>query len=105
MRFLDLGSGVGNAAMQASLQTGCKSFGIELLPSTAQVAQLHLEHFLQRCRMWGLQPGEVDLRAGDMLANHEVDEVICVADVVLVNNEVFDDPRQSCNLPLKIMIS
>jgi [histone H3]-lysine79 N-trimethyltransferase len=89
--FLDLGSGVGNVVVQASLQAGCRSYGIELLPEPANVARNMLEHLKVRCRMWGLRFGEVELEEGNMLQSRRVDELIPKADVVLVDNKVFEE--------------
>ncbi|KAG6819626.1 hypothetical protein H0H93_010046 [Arthromyces matolae] len=88
--FLDLGSGVGNVCAQASLQTGCKSYGIEILPGPAKIAREMQEHLKIRCRMWGVRLGEIELEEGDMLKSSRVDELIPKADVVLVDNKVFD---------------
>ncbi|TFY60589.1 hypothetical protein EVJ58_g5051 [Rhodofomes roseus] len=87
--FLDLGSGVGNVVLQASLQTGCTSYGIEYMAQPAKLARSQLEQFRTRCRMWGFRMGEVELEEGDMLKSKRVDELIPKADVVLVNNRVF----------------
>ncbi|KAI0073733.1 DOT1-domain-containing protein, partial [Panus rudis PR-1116 ss-1] len=87
--FLDLGSGVGNVVCQASLETGCRSFGIEILPAPAKVARSQLEQYQIRCRMWGVQMGEVQLEESDMLKSKALDELLPKADVVLVNNKVF----------------
>ncbi|TFK76628.1 DOT1-domain-containing protein [Pluteus cervinus] len=89
--FLDLGSGVGNVVVQASLQTGCTSYGIELLKAPARVASDMREHLKVRCRMWGVRIGEVELEEGDMLKSKRVDELIAKADVVLVDNKVFEE--------------
>lgn len=93
--FLDLGSGVGNVVVQASLQTGCRSFGIELMVDPAKIAREMVEHLKVRCRMWGVQFGDVELEQGDMLKSKRVDELIAQADVVLVDNKVFEE---SCKL-------
>lgn len=93
--FLDLGSGVGNVVVQASLQAGCTSYGIELLPEPASVARDMLAHLKVRCMMWGLRFGKVELEEGNMLESRRVDELIPKADVVLVDNKVFE---QSCEL-------
>ena len=93
--FLDLGSGVGNVVVQASLQTGCRSYGIELLPAPAKVAKQMVEHLQMRCRMWGVRCGNVELEEGDMLQSRRVDELIAQADVVLVDNKVFEESRKS----------
>ncbi|KAF8624900.1 hypothetical protein AX15_005768 [Amanita polypyramis BW_CC] len=89
--FLDLGSGVGNVVVQASLQTGCKSFGIELMPAPARIAREMVEQMQIRCRMWGIGMGEVELEEGNMLTSKRVDELIPQADVILVDNKVFEE--------------
>ncbi|KDR84720.1 hypothetical protein GALMADRAFT_233024 [Galerina marginata CBS 339.88] len=89
--FLDLGSGVGNVVVQASLQTGCKSYGIELMPHPARVARDMAEQIQIRCRMWGVIVGETELEEGNMLESRRVDELISKADVVLVDNKVFEE--------------
>ncbi|KAJ7177756.1 histone methylation protein DOT1-domain-containing protein, partial [Mycena filopes] len=88
--FLDLGSGVGNVVAQASLQTGCRSYGIELNPRPASVARDMVPNFQVRCRMWGLKVGDIELEEGDMLMSPRVNELISQADVVLVDNKVFE---------------
>lgn len=92
--LVDLGSGVGNVVLQASLQTGCRSFGVELMPAPARLARRQLEAFKGRCRMWGVSMGEVELEEGDMLESKRVAELIKEADVVLVNNKVFKESRE-----------
>jgi [histone H3]-lysine79 N-trimethyltransferase len=91
--LLDLGCGVGNVCIQASLQSGCDSYGIEILPAPAKIARGQLEHFRKRVRMWGLTMGNVELEEGDMLQSTRVNELMSKADVVLVNNKVF---AESC---------
>ena len=89
--FIDLGSGVGNVVVQASLQSGCTSYGIELMPHPAKVANEVVEQIKIRCRMWGVRIGQVELEEGNMLESHRVDELISKADVVLVDNKVFEE--------------
>ncbi|KAG5646907.1 hypothetical protein DXG03_001983 [Asterophora parasitica] len=96
--FLDLGSGVGNVCAQASLQTGCRSYGIELMPGPAKIAREMKEHLAVRCRMWGVRLGEIELEEGNMLESPRVNELIPKADVVLVDNKVFE---QSLNEALR----
>ncbi|KAJ7166896.1 S-adenosyl-L-methionine-dependent methyltransferase, partial [Mycena filopes] len=96
--FLDLGSGVGNVVVQASLQTRCRSYGIELNPKPAKVARDMAANFKVRCRMWGLNVGDIELEEGDMLTSPRVNELISQADVVLVDNKVFE---QSLNEQLR----
>ena len=93
--FLDLGSGVGNVVVQASLQTGCRSYGIELMPAPARIARDMAEQMRIRCRMWGIRMGEVELEEGNMLTSKRVDELIPQADVILVDNKVFEESRLS----------
>lgn len=92
--FIDLGSGVGNTVCQASLETGCTSFGVELLNIPAAVAQTQLQQLKIRCRMWGVSLGDVELEHNDMLKSRRVDALLSKADVVLVNNKVFDEARK-----------
>ncbi|OCH88356.1 DOT1-domain-containing protein [Obba rivulosa] len=87
--FVDLGSGVGNVVLQASLQTGCKGFGVEIMSAPAKCARSQKEQLKIRCRMWGVVMGDVELEEGDMLKSSRVDELIPKADVLLVNNKVF----------------
>ncbi|KAJ7480031.1 histone-lysine N-methyltransferase, partial [Mycena galericulata] len=96
--FLDLGSGVGNVVVQASLQTGCRSYGIELNPKPAKVAKDMAANFRVRCRMWGVKVGDIELEEGDMLSSPRVNELISQADVLLVDNKVFE---QSLNEQLR----
>lgn len=87
--YLDLGSGVGQTCMQASLETQCTSFGIEreVKCHTVAIAQLH--QFKVRSTLWGLKHGSVHLRKGDFLTSTFVDELLPKTDVVLVNNLVL----------------
>jgi H3 lysine-79-specific histone-lysine N-methyltransferase len=90
--FMDLGCGVGNVLVQASLETCCRSYGIEVMPTPAEVGREQLRQMKKRCRMWGLSMGEVELEEGDMLTSRRVTELLPQADVVLVNNKVFQQP-------------
>ena len=89
--FMDLGSGVANVVVQAALQTGCKAYGIELMPQPARVARDMVEQIQIRARMWGVNIGEIELEEGDMLKSARVDELMAKADVVLVDNKVFEE--------------
>lgn len=89
--FLDLGSGVGNVVVQAALQTGCKAYGVELMPQPARVARDMVKQIQTRARMWGVRIGEMELEEGDMLKSRRVDELMAKADVVLVDNKVFEE--------------
>ena len=48
--FLDLGSGLGNVVVQASLQTGCRSYGIQPMSAPARIARDMAEQTRIRCR-------------------------------------------------------
>lgn len=98
--FLDLGSGVGNVVLQCALQTGCRAYGIEQRRDTARIAGKQLEQVRLRARMWGVSMGEVELEEGDMTSSRKVDELMGKADVVLVNNYVFSEARESISLPI-----
>lgn len=93
--FLDLGSGVGNIVVQATLQSGCRSYGIEVMNEPASIANTLKEQYEIRCRMWGIEMGEVELEKGSMLTSPKVDELLKDADVVLVDNKVFEESCQS----------
>ena len=91
--LVDLGSGVGNVLVQASLATGCSAFGVEIMAGPAALARSQLQQMRTRCRMWGLRLGDIELVEADMLSNNRVDELLSKADVVLVNNKVFQESR------------
>lgn len=95
--FIDLGSGVGNVVVQAALQTGCHAYGIELVKGPADVAREMVVQFKNRCRMWGVGCGEIEVDEGDMLESSRVGELMKEADVVLVDNKVFEE---SCKYSL-----
>lgn len=100
--FLDLGSGVGNVAVQVSLQTGCQSFGIEESPKPSQLAQSLLDQTKIRCRMWGLRMGGVELAEEDMLTSTRVEQLLPQADVILINNKVFPEDGELSRLILDL---
>lgn len=87
--FVDLGSGVGNVVLQAALEVGCESWGIEQMVNPAGLAAKQHDEFRARVRMWGLYAGRVTLLQGDFLASRDIDEALKRADVVLVNNQAF----------------
>ena len=93
--FMDLGSGVGNVVLHAALQTGCRAFGVELKGEREPLAMNQKEQMQLRCRMWGIDMGEVELMKGNMIDCPRVDELLCKADVVLVNNYIFSEKRKS----------
>ena len=87
--FVDLGSGVGNVVLQAALEIGCESWGCEIMKDATELAELQHREFKARCRLWGLLPGQVHLEKGDFMKNTEISKALQRADVVLVNNQVF----------------
>ncbi|KAG8690578.1 Nucleosomal histone H3-Lys79 methylase [Ceratobasidium sp. 423] len=89
--FVDLGSGVAHTLMQASFQSGCTSYGVELSPPAASIAKDHDREFNHRLEMWDLCCSEFKHIEGDMLESKEVVEWIRKADVILVNNFVFEE--------------
>ncbi|KAJ7148850.1 histone methylation DOT1, partial [Mycena filopes] len=98
--FLDLGSGVGNIVMQVSLQTGCRGYGIELRPPVAALAHSLLTNFLEHCGMWGLRAGQIDLEQDDICLSRRLPSLLSQADLVLVNNKAFEQPRESHSVHL-----
>lgn len=87
--FVDLGSGVGNVVLQAALEVGCDSWGVEYMDNPCELAELQAKEFPGRCQLWGLKAGKVNLLRGDFTKNDEIAKVLKVADVVLVNNQAF----------------
>jgi H3 lysine-79-specific histone-lysine N-methyltransferase len=89
--FIDLGSGVGNVVLQAALEFGCESWGCEMMVNACNLAEAQQKEFAARCRLWGLQSGEVHLERGNFLENTKIHKAMQRADVILVNNEVFQE--------------
>lgn len=87
--FVDLGSGVGNVALQAALEFGSESWGCEMMENACTLADAQKAEFAARCRLWGIAPGRVFLEKGDFLENQKIHAAMKRADVILVNNEVF----------------
>lgn len=87
--FVDLGSGVGNVALQAALEIGCESWGCETMENACNLASAQKKEFHARCMLWGIKPGKVHLEEGDFRKNTRIHEALKRADVVLVNNKAF----------------
>ncbi|PVI02968.1 DOT1-domain-containing protein [Periconia macrospinosa] len=87
--FVDLGSGVGNMVLQAALQTGAESFGIEIMEKPADYALDQASELRARAKLWNISIGPIKLLHGDFLNSPETTAVLQRADVVLVNNKVF----------------
>ena len=104
--FIDLGSGVGNVVLQAALEVGCESHGIEVMPNPCDLAELQAREFAGRTRLWGLDVGQVKLLRGDMTTHPDIPALLQRADVVLVNNQAFtpalNDKLRDMFLDLKV---
>ena len=88
--FVDLGSGIGNLLIQASLQTGCEAYGCEYMPIPSDLAEQQIIEASYRWRMWHVRGGpRVESWQGDFTTLDRVGQVIRRADVVLVNKCVF----------------
>jgi [histone H3]-lysine79 N-trimethyltransferase len=87
--FVDLGSGVGNVALQAALEIGCESWGCEMMENACNLAEAQQKEFTARCRLWGIAPGKVRLERGDFRHNKRIHDALKRADVILVNNQAF----------------
>jgi hypothetical protein len=88
--FWDLGCGAGIVVVQASLETGCRSFGVELLPCRAKIATAVVEEFKSACQLWAIHAGEVTIREGDLLSEQFWPGFIDTGDVILINNLAFE---------------
>ena len=87
--FVDLGSGVGNCALQAALETGCEAWGCEVMANPAKLAAAQATEFAARCKLWGVKPGAVHLVQADFLTDPAVASALARADVILINNQAF----------------
>lgn len=95
MKFIDLGSGVGNCALQAALEIGCESWGCEVMKTASGLAAKQKVEMIQRVQMFGINLGAVELRSADFVHNDEIHKQISEADVLLVNNYAFDGKLNS----------
>jgi [histone H3]-lysine79 N-trimethyltransferase len=96
-KLVDLGSGVGNVVLQASLQAGCQSYGIEIRTKLHELALKQREELEKRCRLWGVTCNDVELAEGDFRTCERTRVKLQEADVVLVNNFKFG-PDCECTL-------
>jgi H3 lysine-79-specific histone-lysine N-methyltransferase len=100
--FVDLGSGVGNVVLQAALEVGCESWGIEQMPNPASLATEQLQEFNARCKRYSIKPGKAHLIEGDFLASTVIDNALRRADVVLINNQAFT-PELNNKIVMKLL--
>ena len=87
--FIDLGSGIGNVVLQVSAQTQCKAYGIELLPTPANMAKAQLKEFRTRMKCYGRTVSSTHLKKGDFLDDIDVHKILQKADAIFVNNYAF----------------
>ncbi|KAI8333108.1 histone methylation protein DOT1-domain-containing protein [Chlamydoabsidia padenii] len=90
--FMDLGCGIGNVVLQVAAQTGCESYGIEIMETPCKMAKRQLKEYATRMKAWCLPTGKVHFRHGDFLdtAANDMYTTLKRADVLLVNNYAFD---------------
>lgn len=60
------------------------------MPHAASLARTQVKEAEARFRMWGLNSGMMRTAEVDFCESQTVNEVLRRADVVLVNNEVYD---------------
>ena len=87
--MVDLGSGVGNCCVQASLASGCDSIGFEIMDAASELADAQRAEFEARCALWGLNSGKVETIRADFCKDERVGQAMARADVVICNNYVF----------------
>lgn len=88
--FIDLGSGVGNVSIQAALEYGCESYGVEIMENCSELAALQLDQLQTRSKLFGIQPGYCELfHKQSFVNNPRVKEIIDRCDVILCNNFLF----------------
>ena len=88
--FVDLGCGIGNLLVQATVYSGCDAFGIELRQELKDTADSLRDRALEVCKMRGISMGRIAMEWGDMLKSKAVEEWMRRADLVVVNNKVFE---------------
>lgn len=98
--FVDLGSGIGNCVLQAAIEAGCESWGCEIMRAPADLAQKQANEAIERCKLFCLYIGDIHLVNDDFLANGDIATVLRRADVVLLNNLLFDAQLQAKILDL-----
>lgn len=90
--FMDLGSGVGNCVIQASLEYGLKkSFGCEIMPDASELTELQMVELKERGKLFGFNLSDIEFSLRESFVdNPKVDELIKDCDLLLVNNFLFD---------------
>lgn len=90
--FVDLGSGVGNCVLQASIEYGCKlSFGCEIMKNASELTAAQLSELRQRCALWGIWQNPIEFcLQQNFIDNDKVNRLLPICDVLLINNFIFD---------------
>ncbi|OMJ21098.1 Histone-lysine N-methyltransferase, H3 lysine-79 specific [Smittium culicis] len=88
--FVDLGCGIGNVVIQVAIQTGCASYGVEVMDTPASLAQLQVNEYNLRMKSYNLKRGIAHITHGDFLEDQFAINILKSASVVLVNNHAFD---------------
>lgn len=91
-RFYDLGSGVGNATLQAALEFGLReSGGCEIMEHALKLTQMQLDYMSKQLRVFGVRLRDTPFALQQsFVANDEVRRKCSKCDVILVNNYLFD---------------
>ncbi|CAG8688252.1 14960_t:CDS:1 [Cetraspora pellucida] len=91
--FVDLGSGIGNTILYASIATGCTGYGYELQQKLVDLANEQFKEIMTRGKLYGLEIGRVEFLSGDfkdIYINHPgFINILYSADVILANNRTF----------------
>ena len=85
-----MGSGIGNVVLQVAASCLCESWGIEILESASTLAEKQRVEFVNRMRYYGKPCGKITLKCANFLHDSETHDVIRRADVIFVNNYIFD---------------
>ncbi len=93
--LVDIGAGVGQVLLQASLTTLCGSFGVEIRPDLIEVGRELAGNVMRPLEEKGVRThgnGSVELRLGDIrVPDARVLRAIQQATIVFINNVVFDE--------------
>jgi [histone H3]-lysine79 N-trimethyltransferase len=89
-KFVDLGCGMGTAALFVSLASGGRVYGVEIRSDLKQHLNLVKEEFETRCRMWGLKCGQIEFEIGDFQKSQKALLEIKEADMILASNLLFE---------------
>lgn len=81
--FVDLGSGVSNCLIQASLASGCKSYGAEIQPAAAEMGLAQVEEAKNRWLMYGLKGGDMTALKSDFIQDPAIAQILQKADVLV----------------------